>query len=116
MDLFSYQHPCPSYYYRVLHVDEAVAVLCPSWDLYRPFFRDGDDDCYSLLCPASSSLSLLEKGGETMAHNVTSRAADHCLLVLQDHGRVDPFLYLFHQDDPSCCLSPLCPCLDFVVA
>jgi hypothetical protein len=98
-------------------VDVAAAVLCPSWGLYRPFFRDDDDEYYSLLCPASSFLlSLLEKGGETLAHNVTFQAAVLHLLVLQDHGQVDPFLYLSHQDDPSCCLSPLFPCQNFVLA
>ena len=99
--------PCPSYYSHVLHV--VAAVLCPSCDLYRPFFQDDDNDC--LLCP-SSFLSLLD-GDEMMVHS-----AKNLLLVLlhrdQIH-RLPSLLYLVHQDGPSYrCLSlRLCPCLGF---
>ena len=105
--LVSYQRPCPSYYH-ILHV--VATVLCPSYDLYRPFFRDDYND-YPL-CP-SSFLSLLDD--EMMAHNEKIQVTDH-LLVLVHRVQMDhpSFLYLVHQDGRFRCLYlRLCPCLDF---
>ena len=97
--------PCPSYYCHVLHV--VAAVLCPSCDLYRPFYQDDDNDC--LLCP-SSFLSLLDDD-EMMAHSAKNLLLLVLLHLVQIH-RHPSFLYLVHQGGP--CLSlHLCPCLGF---